>query len=580
MKMKKILGYLLALALIISLSACGKDTVAEGGADSPAPKKNGLEQNREELAGQAVEEPVQESLEEKLADTYWTAYELNDGFGVEELPADYKWMDLILRSDGTAQFREVQYDLILNNDLMLHMTWKIQGDRIGLYVEGFEDPYCEGTVDEEGMVLEYYGYDLYLKQSPMPKEAGELLSPAQLAGTWVLSSGEAEGWEWDAREEREYGILHITSYWDEDRSALALAANYEDRTGWADLRGAFYDRELTLLEEPLYEGCGNERWSVRLGPESPLNEHGYPEETDYYVTLVDENTLLLQKYFTIDNGPGVSYSCFKRILPTVSVWELEMEELMGADWEAVSFTDAEGKEHDTVPGMEDLFIHLDGMGYGFVSWTDEATGETVSSNGQWLLGTGGGILIYEGEREEAWFSGAVMMQGIETMEESIYRYEMYLYYDGGIIRLHHIEGSGGEDFDAESAADGFGDRMLYLEQMAYSAPEEALLVLYGDEFLEMDEYEDLPHYQYSKNGVNSHELLITALYDNTEIYMVDEDGSETLIASLNAYESMVLLVDIPKSTEQYLGFWADGESFVYDINQDYINVKDWTYLTR
>lgn len=402
----------------------------------------------------------------------------------------------------------------------------------------------------------------------------------KLAGTWVLSSGEVEGWEWDAREEREYGILHFASYWDEEISALALAADYENRAGWGDMRESFYDQELTLLEEPLYEGCGNEKWSVRLGPESPLNEHGYPEETDYYATLVDENTLLLQQYFTIDGGPRVSYSYFKRILPTVSVWELEMEELAGADWEVVSFTDAEGKGHDTVPGMVDLFIHLDGMGYGFVSWTDETTGESISSNGQWILGSGGGILIYEGESEEAWFSGAVMMRGIETLEESSYNYEMYLYYDGGVIKLSHIGGSGGEGYDGESATDGFGDGMLYLEQMAYSAPEGSVLVFYGDEFLEMGEYADLPHYDYSENGTNEHNILITALYDDTEIYVVDEDGTENLVDYLDAYESMVLRVDIPETTEQYLGFWADGEFFTYDINRNYVNVEDWTYLIR
>ena len=110
--------------------------------------------------------------------------------------------------------------------------------------------------------------------------------------------------------------------------------------------------------------------------------------------------------------------------------------------------------------------------------------------------------------------------------------------------------------------------------------EGSLLVLYGDEFLDMGVYSELPHYNCSKNGENSHNLLITALYDGTEIYIVEENGEQMLVDYLDAFQSLVVRVDIPESTEQYLGFWADGESFVYDISQEYIDVTNWTYLTR
>ena len=96
----------------------------------------------------------------------------------------------------------------------------------------------------------------------------------------------------------------------------------------------------------------------------------------------------------------------------------------------------------------------------------------------------------------------------------------------------------------------------------------------------MGEYADLSHYQYSQNGSDSHNLLITALYNDTEIYVVEEDGTENLVDCLDAYESIILRVDIPKTTKQYLGFRADGEFFIYDINRDNINVADWIYLTE
>ena len=116
--MKKMRIVLLALVFLCSLAACGKEP--EVGIEAPISKKDVLEKKQEQSAetksenppegseeSGKKEEPVLDSWEEKLKDTYWTAYELNDGFGVETLPSDYKWMDLILRADGTAQFREV-----------------------------------------------------------------------------------------------------------------------------------------------------------------------------------------------------------------------------------------------------------------------------------------------------------------------------------------------------------------------------------------------------------------------------------------------------------------------------------------
>lgn len=474
--MKRIVGIFLVLVLGVYLAACGKADIATDAEPIESTKKK-VEKSQEESEEKPVadtetdeeeikaEESEPESLQDKLLkeNSYWTAYELKDYFGTEALPTEYKWIDLLLWADGRAQLREVQNELILSNDLMLHMTWKLEDNRLGLYVEGFDEPYCEGTLDENGIALSYYGSTLYLRQDTMPGETGELLSPAQLAGTWVMASGMVEGWEWDARDMREYGVLFFDSAWNEEIAGPVLLADYESRTGWGDMRESFYDRELTLLEEPVYEGCGNEKWSVRIGPESPLDEHGYPKETDYYVTLLDENTLLLQSYYTIDGGPGVSYSYFKRILPTASVWELETAELEGGDWELVSFTDADGKELDQVPGMENLSVHLDVMGCCLVSWEEPSTGELISGEAKWILGSGGGFLICEGEQEEAWFSGGILMHNIETMEESIYNLEMYLYYDGGVIKLVHAEGSGGENYGGEGARDDLEESYLYPE---------------------------------------------------------------------------------------------------------------------
>ena len=98
---------------------------------------------------------------------------------------------------------------------------------------------------------------------------------------------------------------------------------------------------------------------------------------------------------------------------------------------------------------------------------------------------------------------------------------MYLYYAGGVIKLVHVEGGGGENYGGEGVTEDF-----------------------------------------------------------EESYVADRDGEENFVDYLNSYESMVLRMDIPEITEQYLGIWVNGEYFTYDINQDSIDVADWVYLTK
>jgi len=76
-------------------------------------------------------------------------------------------------------------------------------------------------------------------------------------------------------------------------------------------------------------------------------------------------------------------------------------------------------------------------GVCWLGWLDEDAEEYTQSQGDWLLGSGGVVLLrsdgYAGP--EFWYGGAVRGYWLETEEEFLEDYEMMLYSDGGVIRL-------------------------------------------------------------------------------------------------------------------------------------------------
>ena len=69
-----------------------------------------------------------------------------------------------------------------------------------------------------------------------------------------------------------------------------------------------FEAELDLAPEPLYEGCSNDEWSVRFLTYNST----FGEADDFYATLIDENTLLLQHLYPFDGTQGVSYQTYVR----------------------------------------------------------------------------------------------------------------------------------------------------------------------------------------------------------------------------------------------------------------------------
>lgn len=119
-----------------------------------------------------------------------------------------------------------------------------------------------------------------------------------LDGEWVLSSVEVEGSEWTPEEAGIESEISISISDD-------ATAKYFSKTEYNYDK---FEAELELLEEPVYEGCGNDEWSVKFLTYNST----YGEDEEFYATLIDENTLLLQHLYPFDGTQGVSYQTYVR----------------------------------------------------------------------------------------------------------------------------------------------------------------------------------------------------------------------------------------------------------------------------
>lgn len=113
--------------------------------------------------------------------------------------------------------------------------------------------------------------------------------PAALVGSWQRTHTEVEG----DRNENTKATLTITGG--------DMTVTYQD----AEFpNGNFTEKALTVKEGELYYGCENSSWFAEVAPTG---------KEAYCLTLLDDDTLLLQCYFEVDGYPMVSYQWFARI---------------------------------------------------------------------------------------------------------------------------------------------------------------------------------------------------------------------------------------------------------------------------
>lgn len=394
-------------------------------------------------------------------------------------------------------------------------------------------------------------------------QSSEPCSFEELEGVWLQTGYEIEG-EIGETMPLNFNSLVFRASGAGDVQIL-LASSEEEYIGGFSYYGNYYERSVTLLNEPLYEGCGNEVWSARVGDNSPLSEEGYPLEIEFYVTLIDRNTLLQQRYFSYDNGtvPMVSYQTYKRFLPEAS--DITTESLAGSDFELVGYIDSEGVRRDTHPNYSDFRLHLDSNG-DYVFMFSVGAEECNGGGNYWSIGCGGTILLRNEDFYENCFAGAVSTLGGIT--------EILLWdNDGGILCLKHLENGDDRWF-------GYVDTMTDIEGNAFAAPANALCVLYNQSYADFGDLYSLPFYEVS-DSAEAQWVLLTAVEDGSYFWLQDQEGyCAEDFGYLDAGDSMVFRCDIPESGGMYLQMSTSQGDYCYELTVDSITMVDgWGYIT-
>lgn len=201
----------------------------------------------------------------------------NDGFDAEDhVYPDATWD--IEYVDGitvlTVDFREfagiLKYNLLLEpKSDYLHTTVDMSDGAVAPGMERFERVLKRWRTDSSDL--------------------------SQLIGTWELACTEVEGY----RDYDRAGMATITITGDPEDT---MYISYEDKEYPSD---CFTQRKLDIKPGEIYSGCGNDEWNAAV-------DHRSPNGTTYRVTVLDDGTLMIQRFWYQDGSPAVGYSWFTR----------------------------------------------------------------------------------------------------------------------------------------------------------------------------------------------------------------------------------------------------------------------------
>lgn len=568
--MRKISAVLLAAAIVLSLTACGRGNEVT---EQPEAVPSAAPQPTFEPAAEPTPTPEAAAQLPTIGetDTYWVCYATDSGGGfVEDADIPGKRTDLLLRADNTAKLRDIRYDTCLTGGMALDMTWVMEGNLISFYTEYHAEPYMQ-CVYENGEIIfdDCSGMACKMKPAEITEKAGSMLSPAELEGTWLQIGGVVEGWEWETEPGELHTIVIASTWGEEDVRLVAEVSSVRFYGADVSKKGG---QEILLLDEPLYLGCGNDSWSVRIGAEAPKNEYGYPlgMETERYAALIDENTMLTQLFYTMDGAPAVSYQTYKRIPPHLPHWYVSEDWLKGSAWSCEEYLSDDGTVSPLPAGLDEFSVYLNSD----KSCCIDAIGTeqyAASDMGTWQLDSGG-VLLLDGDEliseydyeNGYWLAGAVCGVVFNDYE---FGAEMYLRWQGGTMKLRLIKGGSGDT-----------ERRTALEEAAAAAPENAVLVVYGDEYLDMELYDMLPAHVVSA-GDEARSVVLTAACEHIGLWITELDGEIVWSEQLEKGESIKLMLDIPEEYEQVLWMRVDGVEYWYDINAANIPLSEWYYIT-
>ena len=236
--------------------------------------------------------------------------------------------------------------------------------------------------------------------------------------------------------------------------------------------------------------------------------------------------------------------------------------LADSAFEMSGWIDGDGILHSAPPDVSDFSLQLDGNGGYRFAVTGEDGSKHTGGGERWSLGDGGTILM----RCEDWEPDDYLNGAVQTANGPE---ELFLWYNGGILWCQIVDGGGNWD--------GYVDTMTELEGNAFAAPQNALLVLYNQYYVDFDAAQ-FTTYELS-DGPGAQYLLATAVVDGTKLWLEEDGFVVGDFGTLDAGESVLLWTGIPEKNGPNLNFIVNGESYYYELNQNNIAFPDhWDYL--
>lgn len=305
--------------LLLPLASCGRkkaesatyEEILSENVSGSEPENAEEAENPEDTENvEDTEDPEDaEDVEDPWMNTCWQAdrYTINREGQIMEgtLPEEDWTIELYLLEDGAARYREWSpqtFDYIGTCHLLLGIEpdcfWYPDGNG-GFFLStddgGTEEDavFAQGHMADGQLLLDSFGDRFWMRQQPMPARGGEYCM-ADLFGQWRMVSGETvtegepEVWSFTADEMEINRTLTFHSSWDSEEPN---GVDYYDEWHPGYLREA-RDMTADYQETPVYEGCGNEAWRLRLSAAKPVYQN-YMEE-EFYVTVLDADTLLFQ----------------------------------------------------------------------------------------------------------------------------------------------------------------------------------------------------------------------------------------------------------------------------------------------
>ena len=118
-----------------------------------------------------------------------------------------------------------------------------------------------------------------------------------------------------------------------------------------------------------------------------------------------------------------------------------------------------------------------------------------------------------------------------------------------------------------------------IEGITFSAPENAMVVLFNHNYDDFSQYYTIPGYTVS-DGANSQYVLVTAVLDGTYLWLEEDGFCAEDFGTLNAGESILIRLDVPENDGPNQQIESPLGGYYYELTQsNLIFNENWNYIT-